>query len=296
MGKYLKKSNSNNVADVSLNFIDISAPLGVRTRAKTLASKTQKSTPSAAVSSSSFGYLQLRSRRLLRLKPPVFKQSRKSFVDGFPNSIGNPNLGNSSSPEDSSPNSRVRVGVCVDSINPPVVKRSRKPYDDFPQNSVGNPNLSNSSSPAGSNPNSRVRVGVDSPKSGDKLVSVIATQSANDRNNADEVDYACCGENVMELDDHRERSTRESTPSNMIQDSESIRTPGSTTRPASSPKTTRRLPSSTPRDIPTSHEMEEFFADAEEQQQKDFIQKYNFDPVNDKPLNGRYEWKKVKKP
>lgn len=39
--------------------------------------------------------------------------------------------------------------------------------------------------------------------------------------------------------------------------------------------------------------MDEFFAGAEEEQQKQFIDKYNFDPVNDKPLPGRYEWEKL---
>ncbi|KAL9232781.1 hypothetical protein vseg_007850 [Gypsophila vaccaria] len=268
MGKYLKKTGSNKKksSDVALNFIDISPPLGVRTRAKTLASKTHNTSSSS--SSSSFGYLQLRSRRLLRLKPPPPRKFAAG--DDFPNSIGNPNL---------RANSRVRVRV--DSINS---NRSK--------NCVGNPNLSHSNTNrADSSNNSRVRVrvsvGGDSTKVGDKLASVSAV--------GDEFDHACCGENVMEFDDDlRERSTRESTPSNMILASDSVRTPGSTTRPASSAKATRRLPSSTPRDIPTSNEMEEFFADAEEQQQKDFIEKYNFDPVNDKPLNGRYEWKKVK--
>lgn len=42
--------------------------------------------------------------------------------------------------------------------------------------------------------------------------------------------------------------------------------------------------------IPTPHEMEEFFASAEHQQQRSFMDKYNYDIVNDKPLDGRYEW------
>lgn len=39
--------------------------------------------------------------------------------------------------------------------------------------------------------------------------------------------------------------------------------------------------------------MDEFFAGAEEEQQKIFIEKYNFDPVTDKPLPGRFEWRKL---
>jgi len=47
------------------------------------------------------------------------------------------------------------------------------------------------------------------------------------------------------------------------------------------------------RNIPTTHEMEEFFALAEQQQQRLFTEKYNFDVVNDLPLSGRYEWVRV---
>ncbi|KAK4407336.1 Cyclin-dependent kinase inhibitor 3 [Sesamum angolense] len=43
------------------------------------------------------------------------------------------------------------------------------------------------------------------------------------------------------------------------------------------------------RSIPTAHEMEEFFTRAEQPQQRHFIEKYNFDIVNDLPLPGRYE-------
>ncbi|XP_010488593.1 PREDICTED: cyclin-dependent kinase inhibitor 5-like [Camelina sativa] len=40
-------------------------------------------------------------------------------------------------------------------------------------------------------------------------------------------------------------------------------------------------------------EIEDFFAYAEQQQHRLFIQKYNFDIVSDNPLPGRYEWVKV---
>lgn len=76
--------------------------------------------------------------------------------------------------------------------------------------------------------------------------------------------------------------------------------------------------------LPTTPEMDEFFSGAEEEQQKQFIDKYelfcsvvtkqpfwlwvshfdllwklffwfryNFDPVNEQPLPGRFEWKKI---
>ncbi|THU56607.1 hypothetical protein C4D60_Mb11t19020 [Musa balbisiana] len=43
---------------------------------------------------------------------------------------------------------------------------------------------------------------------------------------------------------------------------------------------------------PTAHEMEEFFAAAEQLQQRIFLERYNFDPVTEHPLPGRYEWVK----
>ncbi|KAE8691990.1 Cyclin-dependent kinase inhibitor 4 [Hibiscus syriacus] len=90
------------------------------------------------------------------------------------------------------------------------------------------------------------------------------------------------------------RGTRESTPCNLIRDPESIRTSGSsTTRPTSSTEANQRVHNSMRGHHPTVHEMDEFFSIAEEEQQRQFIQKYNFDPVNDKPLPGRYEWEKL---
>nr|GMD22163.1 cyclin-dependent kinase inhibitor 3-like [Ipomoea batatas] len=45
--------------------------------------------------------------------------------------------------------------------------------------------------------------------------------------------------------------------------------------------------------MPSAEEIDEFFAYAEQQQQRRFIEKYNFDIVNDLPLPGRYEWVRV---
>ncbi|KAJ0249130.1 Cyclin-dependent kinase inhibitor 6 [Hirschfeldia incana] len=42
--------------------------------------------------------------------------------------------------------------------------------------------------------------------------------------------------------------------------------------------------------IPTPGEIEEFLSELEDKDQKRFIEKYNFDIVNDKPLQGRYKW------
>ncbi|KAL2551995.1 cyclin-dependent kinase inhibitor 7 [Forsythia ovata] len=42
--------------------------------------------------------------------------------------------------------------------------------------------------------------------------------------------------------------------------------------------------------MPSETELEEFFAAAEKDLQKQFTEKYNFDIMEDKPLEGRYEW------
>ncbi|KAL5542571.1 hypothetical protein UlMin_010281 [Ulmus minor] len=106
------------------------------------------------------------------------------------------------------------------------------------------------------------------------------------------VEEASFGENVLEFEG-RERSTRETTPCSLIRDPDTIQTPGSSTRPMNS-EINRKTQSSSQRHIPTANEMDDFFAGAEEEQQKQFIDKYNFDPVKEKPLPGRFEWEKVK--
>ncbi|XP_050219563.1 cyclin-dependent kinase inhibitor 5 [Mercurialis annua] len=236
MGRYIRKSKTTS----ELAVMDLS--FGVRTRAKTLALQRQQRQPpppppppSSLPPSppSSFGYLQLRSRRLK--KPPVLVH---------------------------------------------VTKRQK-------------PGHSHNSSKIGLNPNFNSNFSSNSSKSSSK-VRVSPPDSAgdiDDNNNYKGIEEASFGENVLDFEG-RERSTRESTPCSLIRDPESIRTPGSTTRPSAT-ETNRRLQNSTPRHIPTSHEMDEFFTGAEEQQQRRFIDKYNFDPVKDKPLPGRYEWEKM---
>lgn len=78
----------------------------------------------------------------------------------------------------------------------------------------------------------------------------------------------------MVIDFICDRSARESTPCNLIRDPDAIRTPGSTTRQTNSAETNRRIQNSSRRHVPTAREMDEFFAGAEEEQQKQFIEKY----------------------
>ncbi|CAH8388000.1 unnamed protein product [Eruca vesicaria subsp. sativa] len=102
-----------------------------------------------------------------------------------------------------------------------------------------------------------------------KVDSVNSVSVAQDCNG----DECSCGENSIEFET-RHQSTREITPCNFVEDLEIIVTPGSSM-------------------VPTSIELEEFFAYAEQQQQRLFKEKYNFDIVNDVPLTGRYEWVQV---
>ncbi|KAK4742961.1 hypothetical protein SAY87_000962 [Trapa incisa] len=113
---------------------------------------------------------------------------------------------------------------------------------------------------------------------------------ADDENKGCSKCDASFGENIPEFEG-RDRGTRESTPCSLVRDPDVITTPGSSTRP--SVAANRRASEIEHRHFPTSQEMDEFFSNAEEQQQRSFIKKYNYDPVNDKPLPGRYEWKKL---
>ncbi|GAU17374.1 hypothetical protein TSUD_232500 [Trifolium subterraneum] len=51
---------------------------------------------------------------------------------------------------------------------------------------------------------------------------------------------------------------------------------------------------SSPKNMPTEFELEEFFSVAEKNIQKKFQEKYNYDIVKDVPLEGRYEWVQLK--
>ncbi|GKU98635.1 hypothetical protein SLEP1_g11610 [Rubroshorea leprosula] len=257
MGKYIRKTKT--VGEVAVMELSQSS-LGVRTRAKTLAlQRLQKSLSSPAnrsapVPSGSAGGGSYLQLRSRRLeKPPILV------------------------PHDSKK------------------QRQHQQQGGNRQGSVQNPNP---------RPNSRARMAQGSGSVGEKEGEVEAKEDeiahgnddshASKRNstNRDLSVEVSFGENALDIDG-RERSTRESTPCSLIRDPESVRTPGSTTRPTSSTDANRRVQNSMQRRIPTAHEMDEFFAGAEEEQQKQFVEKYNYDPVNDKPLPGRYEWEKV---
>ncbi|GAB2298529.1 hypothetical protein Dimus_032593 [Dionaea muscipula] len=229
--------------------------VGVRTRAKTLALQ-----PNPELS-----YLQLRSRRLekAQFQTPLTKQKPERQTQ----------LRQSGSDCNSNPQrtmvSRVRVG----SVN---------------SGSVGSVSFS-----CCSKKNQEVRF-VDS-------TSVVdATAGENEAAEEEElVDFggicieASFGENNFELD-CAERSARESTPCSFIRDLDTVGTPGSAVRPSChATAASRRSRNTMQRIIPTAFEMEEFFVNAELEQQKLFVERYNFDVVNDSPLPGHYEWVRV---
>lgn len=96
---------------------------------------------------------------------------------------------------------------------------------------------------------------------------------------------ASFGDNNIDFDG-RKRSTRESTPCSFIRDLNASSTPGSSTRPKTSNWVIQRS-------MPAAQEIEGFFARHAQEQQRRFSEKYNFDIVNEKPLEGRYEWVRV---
>lgn len=69
------------------------------------------------------------------------------------------------------------------------------------------------------------------------------------------------------------RSTRESTPCNPISSSDTMKTPGSSTRPAGLVASNQRSWNMM-QQIPISREMEDFFTFAQQEQQRLFTEKY----------------------
>lgn len=91
--------------------------------------------------------------------------------------------------------------------------------------------------------------------------------------------------------DRHRRRTRESTPDSY---GRSMEAPGSTSRTRRAGRSQGRSLSAPPfnraNEAPSSSEIEAFFQSAEQQERRKFIERYNFDPVNERPLRGRYEW------
>ncbi|KFK26372.1 hypothetical protein AALP_AA8G240000 [Arabis alpina] len=255
MGKFIRNSKINGSAlmDVSSSSSPCpsSSPLGVLTRAQSLALQQRRPSSSSSIPTSpnppsnrkqkqksttdctgTGSYLQLRSRRLQK-KPPIVLIRRRNR----------------------------RKDTCGSRTNP-------------------NPQISGS-----------IRGDESKSRSRSDSVSESKVKELNCEINQD----TSFGENFFDLDasESFNRTTRESTPCSLVRKTEIITTPGSSTKVISDNSNRREERLVSNRHLPTTPEMDEFFSGAEEEQQKQFIEKYNFDPVNEQPLPGRYEWKKV---
>ncbi|CAN1789997.1 Cyclin-dependent kinase inhibitor 3 [Linum perenne] len=154
----------------------------------------------------------------------------------------------------------------------------------------GNPNPNPNSNPvhesdsSGVKDQERGRETTGEIKHDEEVVQQLNDQVKDSNQNRDLAVEVSFGENCLD------NEARDS----LIRDPETIRAPGSTSRPTCSNNASTRMQNSVSRRIPTAREMDEFFAGAEDEQVKQFIDKYNFDPVNEKPLPpGRYEWEKL---
>ncbi|KAL3506382.1 hypothetical protein ACH5RR_031764 [Cinchona calisaya] len=124
----------------------------------------------------------------------------------------------------------------------------------------------------------------------DKMLEENENEKGNNDFDKLEVVETSCGENVLEFES-KGRSTRESSPCNLMRDPE-IPPPLRCTKRSNTTSTGQN-----PMQffhIPAIDIMHERFADDEERDRKEFIEKYNFDPLKDEPLPGRFEWEKLK--
>ncbi|XP_023539497.1 cyclin-dependent kinase inhibitor 4-like [Cucurbita pepo subsp. pepo] len=262
MGKYIKKSKSSR----EITLIDASQSssyIGVRTRAKTLAlQRLQKVSNSPSPSSSpatSGSYLQLRSRRLQKpMSIAVANESRKQKLtqrsaDARGRRVNVDSRGSS------------RLGVCSVAAGS-IESVSRRRVDGDVKEAAAA-----------------------------AVVEEIVVKKSEVQENVNILDVgaqedASFGENNLEFEG---RTSRESTPCSLIRKADSIRTPSSSTKVSSTTDDRIQLQNSSATDVPTAQEVDDFFNWAEGEQQRKFIEKYNYDLVTDKPLPGRYEWEKL---
>ncbi|KAM7482516.1 hypothetical protein LguiB_007099 [Lonicera macranthoides] len=87
--------------------------------------------------------------------------------------------------------------------------------------------------------------------------------------------------------------SRETTPSSDLFANSGELMDSSTTQKMKRSPSSFRLKMS-PSKMPSAAEIEEFFAEAEKYDQKLFTEKYNYDVVKDVPLEGRYQWVRLK--
>ncbi|KAA8531709.1 hypothetical protein F0562_006574 [Nyssa sinensis] len=151
----------------------------------------------------------------------------------------------------------------------------------------------NSVSPATSGNSGRQTVAKDrcSSPSSDHVPASCCSSNGSSELAKERLKFVDLEEGSIEVDsltynfDCRER--RETTPSSELQaESDDLE---STAKPSEANSRRR----SSVEKMPSETELEEFFAAAEKDIQKQFAEKYNFDIVKEVPLEGRYEWVRV---
>uniref|UniRef100_A0A1J3JZV1 Cyclin-dependent kinase inhibitor 4 n=1 Tax=Noccaea caerulescens TaxID=107243 RepID=A0A1J3JZV1_NOCCA len=267
MGKYIRKSKIDGEA---IALMDVSpSSLGVLTRAKSLALQRRLQKPSSSSS-------------LPTSPPPTNPPSKKKQKQQMADCGG----------------SYLQLRSRRLQKKPPIVviRSSKRRKQQRRKETCGrNPNLNpqNLDSLTGS-------IG-DGSKSDSVAESAVCgkVKELNVEINKDPCVETSFGDKFLELEGSESfnRTTRESTPCSLIRKPETITTPGSSTKlnigVSDYSNRGEESLSSSHRHLPTTPEMDQFFSGAEEEQQKQFIEKYNFDPVNEQPLPGRFEWKKV---
>ncbi|GMI94088.1 hypothetical protein HRI_003078000 [Hibiscus trionum] len=106
-----------------------------------------------------------------------------------------------------------------------------------------------------------------------------------------------CEKRNIELPDLEDDSIEGETSTHFNSRERVETTPSSELRSEPEDMDSRSRPSewrSTVVKMPTEAELEEFFAAAEEKLQNHFAEKYNYDIFKDQPLEGRYEWIRLK--
>ncbi|KAL7156783.1 hypothetical protein ABFS83_02G032500 [Erythranthe nasuta] len=141
----------------------------------------------------------------------------------------------------------------------------------------------NSVSPAGSR-TSDFSEHEDSSDAGKKSLRSPDLEKADLHSEGFETEISTCNDGVF---------SREATPtSDFYGDSEQLLAYSSSQskNKSSTPPPRRKIPTPLAANMPAAAELEEFFAAAEKYEQKRFAEKYNFDIVNDVPLEGTYQW------
>ncbi|KAK4425290.1 Cyclin-dependent kinase inhibitor 5 [Sesamum alatum] len=131
-----------------------------------------------------------------------------------------------------------------------------------------------------------LKIEEDEVKEKDEEQLEIGEKSKNGDYNEDE--EGSYGDNELDFE-NKDRITRETTPSTLIEGSNIINTPTSSNKSATNVNAIKKLQTEDPV-MPSPEELEAFLSRLEKQNIDRFIKEYNFDPVNEKPLEGRYEW------